>query len=230
MKEMSSSFQSQTPSEMAGERILSASGRWMGKEKHPTWGENEIDRDREELPLLGMPTNETDDATLVAFMAGLQREADTLNDTRDPTLWKPAARSSPSSQRRRSYHLHALESLLESGQGADVELHPAVPPSFSPEAVSTSALAFPPPLALHARILRHASRIFRPHARLQVPWSAPVTHALATFMYTGRLTLSTALLADVYLAAREAGARPLLYLLRTYPYYALRLTSGEKAR
>ncbi|TFJ83578.1 hypothetical protein NSK_004683 [Nannochloropsis salina CCMP1776] len=215
---------------MAGERILPASGRWMGKEKQPTWGENEIDRDRGELPLLGMPTNETDDATLVAFMAGLQREADALNDTRDPTLWKPAAHpSSPSSQRPRSYHLHALESLLESGQGADVELHPAVSPSFSPDAVSTSALAFPPPLAVHARILRHASRIFRPHARLQVPWSAPVTHALATFMYTGKLTLSTALLADVYLAAREAGARPLLYLLRTYPYYALRLTSGEKA-
>jgi hypothetical protein len=231
MKETSSSFQSQTPSEMAGERILPASGRWMGKEKQPTWGENEIDRDRGELPLLGMPTNETDDATLVAFMAGLQREADALNDTRDPTLWKPAAHpSSPSSQRPRSYHLHALESLLESGQGADVELHPAVSPSFSPDAVSTSALAFPPPLAVHARILRHASRIFRPHARLQVPWSAPVTHALATFMYTGKLTLSTALLADVYLAAREAGARPLLYLLRTYPYYALRLTSGEKAR
>lgn len=33
-----------------------------------------------------------------------------------------------------------------------------------------------------------------------MPWSAPVVRALGQFMYTGRLVLPTALLADVYQA------------------------------
>jgi hypothetical protein len=62
-----------------------------------------------------------------------------------------------------------------------------------------------------------------------MPWSAPVVRALGQFMYTGRLVLPTALLADVYQAAQEAALRPLVYCLRTYAYYGLRLTSAETA-
>jgi hypothetical protein len=35
---------------------------------------------------------------------------------------------------------------------------------------------------------------------------------------------------QVFRASKEAGVRPLYYLMRTHPYYALRLTSADKAK
>ena len=203
-------------------------------------GAGEAGKGRGGVPRLGQPPNAQDDAALVRLLAGLQQEADNLTNSHSSSSSSSIA-SSSSAPPLHPHHsqgarLEALEALLESGEGTDIELHPSSRPSSSSpsprssRSSSSTTSAFPPPLTLHSNITRHGTRIFRPKTRVQVPWSSPVTHALATFLYTGRLALSTAHLADVYQAAQEAGVRSLVYLLRTYPFYALRLTSAEKAR
>ena len=203
-------------------------------------GAGDAGKGRGEVPRLGQTPNAQDDAALVRLLAGLQQEAYNLTNSLSSSSCSSSTSSSatPSAFLLHPNHsqgarLEVLEALLESGEGTDIELHPSSRPSSSPSprsSSSSSSSAFPPPLTLHSSITRHGTRVFRPKTRVQVPWSSPVTHALASFLYTGRLVLSTAHLADVYQAAQEAGVRSLVYLLRTYPFYALRLTSAEKAR
>ncbi len=242
--------QSRNASLLAAGRALSPSSLVMEKRRGD---KNEAEvcgagTGRGGIPRLGQPPNAEDDAALVRLLAGLQREADNLTNRHSTSTSTSTSSSNPDAapftatinpHHFQGAHLEALEALLESNEGTDIELYPSSRPSSSSSSSSSSypssypsssTTIFPPPLTLHSSITRHGTRIFRPKTRVQVPWSSPVTHALATFLYTGRLVVSTAHLADTYRAAQEAGVRSLAYLLRTYPFYALRLTSAQKAR
>lgn len=81
-------------------------------------------------------------------------------------------------------------------------------------------VAFP----LHENIVKLATDFFHIEERAKkIEWSYELMYCIATFMYTGCMNLEVAMLAPVYLAAKEAQIQPLLYALRRYPLYPLRM-------
>lgn len=88
-------------------------------------------------------------------------------------------------------------------------------------------IAFP----LHEKIVRLATDFFHTEERAKkVEWSYELMYSIATFMYTGYVKLEAEMLAPILSAAKEAHVQPLLYALRRYPLYPLRMGTIPRCR